>query len=257
MSASRMRVEFCVKKIIVAFFLASASVFGQEKQTFESKENQTTLVELFTSEGCSSCPPADAWISRLKTNGDLWTKIVPVAFHVDYWDRLGWRDRFAKPEFTARQQGYGAEWKSDSIYTPAFVTNGREWRHWSESATPPIAASVNVGKLSVTLEESRKVVAHFVAASQSNESLQLNIALLGSNLESKVGRGENSGRKLHHEFVALALMQVTLQRRTDEYFAEIILPNEQLSDKPAALAAWINSAQRKPPLQATGGWLKP
>jgi hypothetical protein len=76
--------------------------------TFESGEVQNSLIELFTSEGCSSCPPAEKWISALKSNQDLWKKTVPVAFHVDYWDRLGWRDRFAKPEFTSRQQHYAA-----------------------------------------------------------------------------------------------------------------------------------------------------
>ena len=88
------------------------------------------LVELFTSEGCSSCPPADAWISQLKESPDLWKKIVPVAFHVDYWNNLGWRDRFAKPEFTARQRRYVAAWGGDSVYTPGFVVNGKEWRDW-------------------------------------------------------------------------------------------------------------------------------
>ncbi len=252
-----MRVEFRAKRILVAFCLASASVFGQENQTFQSSENQTTLLELFTSEGCSSCPPADAWISRLKTSSDLWMKVVPVAFHVDYWDRLGWRDRFAKREFTARQQRYGAEWTSGSIYTPAFVTNGREWRNWSESTTPPIMASGKVGKLSVTIDETRKVAAHFTPTAQSNDSLQINIALLGSNLESNVARGENSGRKLRHDFVALAIAPAGMQRKADGYSAEIVLPNEQSPEKPAALAAWITGGEGKHPMQATGGWLKP
>ena len=61
--------------------------------TFESGVTRTTLLELFTSEGCSSCPPAEKWLSQLKSNPDLWKKIVPIAFHVDYWDHLGWRDR--------------------------------------------------------------------------------------------------------------------------------------------------------------------
>src|SRR5947207_2933082 len=78
--------------------------------TFTSGETAATLVELFTSEGCSSCPPADAWMSRLKRNPDLWKAIVPAVFHVDYWDRLGWPDRFARPEFTRRQRLYASSW---------------------------------------------------------------------------------------------------------------------------------------------------
>src|ERR1043166_2112982 len=98
--------------------------------TFESGDTQTALVELFTSEGCSSCPPAEKWLSAFKSNPDLWKKTVPVAFHVDYWDHLGWTDRFAKPEFTVRQQRYAAGFGGDSVYTPGFVINGKEWRGW-------------------------------------------------------------------------------------------------------------------------------
>src|SRR5712692_2905929 len=93
---------------ILTFWLAAGYVFGSEPITFESGATQTTLLELFTSEGCSSCPAAEKWLSQFKTNSDLWKRIVPVAFHVDYWDNLGWPDRFAKAEFTDRQRRYAA-----------------------------------------------------------------------------------------------------------------------------------------------------
>src|SRR5260370_2199922 len=108
---------------IVAIWFAAHYVFGSEPMTFESGDMQTTLIELFTSEGCSSCPPADAWISQLKDSPDLWKRVVPVAFHVDYWDNLGWRDRFAKPEFTARQRRYVATWPAESLFPPESVRN--------------------------------------------------------------------------------------------------------------------------------------
>src|SRR6266581_5068954 len=100
--------------LAMALLIGSSNLLAEQPgssppaTTFESGEARTMLVELFTSEGCSSCPPADAWISQLKESPDLWKKIVPVAFHVDYWNNLGWRDRFAKPEFTARQRRYVA-----------------------------------------------------------------------------------------------------------------------------------------------------
>src|SRR5213592_2697372 len=118
--------------------------------TFESGKTQTSLIELFTSEGCSSCPPAEKWMSALKTNPDLWKKVVPIAFHVDYWDHLGWRDRFSKPQFTERQRRYAAAWGGDSIYTPGFVLNGREWRGCIGGPAWP-TASEKVGALRVTL----------------------------------------------------------------------------------------------------------
>src|SRR5438128_265914 len=95
---------------------------------FESGPKKVQLLELFTSEGCSSCPPAEAWLARLVNHSRLWHEFVPVAFHVDYWNRLGWKDPFASAEWTKRQQTYAASWKAESVYTPAFVLNGREWR---------------------------------------------------------------------------------------------------------------------------------
>src|ERR671937_1167549 len=90
-------------------------------RVFESGPQRTHVIELFTSQGCSSCPPAEAWFSKLKAEPRLWKDFVPLAFHVDYWDRLGWRDPFAAREWTARQYQYSASWKSESVYTPGFV----------------------------------------------------------------------------------------------------------------------------------------
>ena len=103
-----------IRALVIALLIGSSNLFAEQPgstppaTTFESGETQNSLIELFTSEGCSSCPPAEKWMSALKSRDDLWKKTVPVVFHVDYWDHLGWRDRFAKPEFTSRQQRYAA-----------------------------------------------------------------------------------------------------------------------------------------------------
>src|SRR5262245_49856207 len=145
--------------------------------TFESGEAQSSLIELFTSEGCSSCPPAEKWMSALKSNQELWKRIIPVAFHVDYWDHLGWRDRFAKPEFTSRQQRYAAAWGGDSVYTPGFVVNGKEWRAWfSGNGTP--TTSTKVGVLRVLVGDHGKVSATFIPDTMQSRPLALNVALL-------------------------------------------------------------------------------
>src|SRR5947207_690518 len=99
-----------------------------ENLVFQSSENRVALLELFTSEGCSSCPPAETWLSGLRSSAGLWKEFVPVAFHVDYWDYLGWRDPWASAGFSDRQRAYAALWHSDSTYTPGFVLNGKEWR---------------------------------------------------------------------------------------------------------------------------------
>src|SRR5205814_757208 len=113
--------------------------------TFESSDAQSSLIELFTSEGCSSCPPAEKWLSALKSSSDLWKKAVPVAFHVDYWDHLGWRDRFAKPEFTSRQQRYAAAWGGDSVsIAKQIAEKPRAFAAWvsEEDVDSPIQATV-------------------------------------------------------------------------------------------------------------------
>src|SRR6266568_5478088 len=109
--------------------------------TFQSEERQTSLIELYTSEGCSSCPPAEAWLSRLKESPGLWRDFVPLAFHVDYWDYLGWGDPWANKSFSDRQRAYAKQWRSDSVYTPGFVLNGKEWRDWSLSKSIPTSTA--------------------------------------------------------------------------------------------------------------------
>ncbi len=224
--------------------------------TFESGETQNSLIELFTSEGCSSCPPAEKWMSALQSNPDLWKKIVPVAFHVDYWDRLGWRDRFAKPEFTSRQQHYAAAWGGDSVYTPGFVVNGKEWRAWFGGNGIP-TTSTKVGVLRVSLGGGGKVSATFIPDTTQARPLVLNVALLGNGLESDVKRGENSGRKLRHDFVVLQLAKSQMTNQGNLWTGTILLSSAAGTDKATALATWVQLSETAQPIQATGGWLKP
>ena len=101
--------------------------------SIESPPTQVDLIELYTSEGCSSCPPADRWVSSLQDEPGLWRDFIPLAFHVDYWDYIGWVDRFASPAFTARQYRYAAQQSMRTVYTPGFFNNGKEWR-WRSSS---------------------------------------------------------------------------------------------------------------------------
>jgi hypothetical protein len=224
--------------------------------TFESGDTQTSLIELFTSEGCSSCPPAEKWLSELKSNQDLWKKIVPVAFHVDYWDRLGWRDRFAKPEFTSRQQRHAAAWGGDSVYTPGFVVNGKEWRGWFGGNGMP-TTSTKVGVLRVSVSDGGKLTATFVPEATQARALAINVALLGNDLESDVKRGENSGRKLRHDFVVLQMAKSEMTNQGNLWTGTVLLSSNAGTDKATALAAWVQSGETASPIQATGGWLKP
>jgi len=225
--------------------------------TFESGVTQTTLLELFTSEGCSSCPPAEKRLSQLKSSPDLWKKIVPIAFHVDYWDGLGWPDRFAKAEFTQRQRRYAASWPTGAVYTPTFVVNGKEWPGFFNREAAPKAGPEKVGILAVALKGESEAVATFSPENATRGPLKLEVALLGTNLQSDVKRGENSGRKLHHDFVVLDLAKTDMVNEGNRWTGTVSISTKAEVDKPTALVAWIKSAETAPPIQATGGWLKP
>jgi hypothetical protein len=253
MSENKRRV---IAAVMMVIWLAAGYSFASEPKTFESGDMQSSLIELFTSEGCSSCPPAEKWLSGLKSNQDLWKKIIPVAFHVDYWDHLGWRDRFAKPEFTSRQHRYAAAWGGDSVYTPSFVVNGKEWRDWFGGNAMPIT-STKVGVLRVSVGDDGKVSATFAPDTMQARPLALNVALLGNDLESDVKRGENSGHKLRHDFVVLQLAKSEMTKQGNLWTGTALLSSNAGTYKATALAAWVKSGEIAPPIQATGGWLKP
>jgi hypothetical protein len=227
------------------------------KVLFQSAEKQTTLVELFTSEGCSSCPPAEAWLGKLSTNPGLWSEFVPTAFHVNYWDGLGWKDRFASPVFAQRQRAYAASWNSASIYTPGFVVNGREWNWFSEPRLPA-ATGANRGVLSVRQIVDKRLGFSFAPVAASTSKWDLHVALLGSGIASKVARGENGGRELHHDFVVLNYELIPMTADAGIARAEWALASSQ-ADKGTrtALATWVTMHDALVPIQATGGWLPP
>lgn len=216
----------------------------------ESGPRKTHLLELFTSEGCSSCPPAEAWLSKLKDNAGLWRDFVPVAFHVDYWDRLGWRDPFASKAWTARQYLYSARWKSSSVYTPAFVLDGREWQN---NGVPPIA-SESPGALKLQVSDDDKIAATFQSTAGESKSLELHVARLGFGLNINVKAGENSGRKLLHDFVVLSLDTAKMVGGKAELAASAA--KAQDANSRSAIVAWVTEPGQAEAIQAVGGWVR-
>lgn len=115
----------------------------------QGPDSRVQLVELFTSEGCSSCPPADNWLARMERDPGLWQRFAPIGLHVDYWDELGWRDRFASPSHTARQRDYARLGRAGGVYTPGWFVDGREWRGWFTRQALPNNAPHSVGSLRI------------------------------------------------------------------------------------------------------------
>lgn len=235
---------------ILLTILSSGSLQAQTRQ-FNSAVQQVTLVELFTSEGCSSCPPAEAWLNRFVDDDGLWRQIIPMAFHVDYWDYIGWQDRFAQPRFSKRQYRYQKEKGIRTVYTPGVLVNGREWRGWYNDALPH--SDTRSGNLTVTLE-GKQVSARFApeAGAVRGRSLRLHLALLAFGLESEVAAGENRGRRLAHEFVVVGMNSTdSVEPRWHLALPEV----RETGARRYALVAWVSRSDQQKPLQAVAGWL--
>jgi hypothetical protein len=200
------------------------------------------VVELFTSEGCSSCPPADALLLKLVVNQPVpGAQILALGEHVDYWDRLGWRDRFSSAVLTSRQRLYGSRFNDDSIYTPQMVVDGQAGFVGSDAAAarreleraaarPHVPVQVAVESLNPTTLN----VAVTSAALEKNSSdhVDLVVALTEDGLRSEVTRGENHGRMLSHAAVVrhLASIGEAAADHTTTASAKIELPSEWRRD---------------------------
>jgi len=175
------------------FLLFSTLILNTQviAQDFKSKNTKATLIELYTSQGCSSCPPAEKWLNQLTANKNLWQDLVPLAFHVDYWDYLGWHDVYARSEYSKRQRDYYTQGKTTAVYTPGFVLNGKQWTAWRFLSSIPSGSS-DAGIIKANLTNN-KIQAEY---SKPQKNLQLNVALLGFGIKTKIHRGENAGTNL-------------------------------------------------------------
>lgn len=219
-----------------------------------SPAQQTTLLELYTSEGCSSCPPADRWLSDFKTDAQLWREIVPVAFHVDYWNYLGWRDRFSDARFSERQRNYNQHHFVRSVYTPGLITNGREWRGWFGIRKLPQPSTEKVGVLKAVIESDVTTV-EFLPVKPMQLPLVLNVAFLGFDQKTDVGGGENHGKELVHDFVVLSYRKFQQGDAIDSPRWEVPGLAELRPEGASGIAMWITAGDDPTPLQAAGGWL--
>jgi hypothetical protein len=168
------------------------------------------LVELYTSEGCSSCPIADALLASLQRDQPVQgAEIIPIGLHVDYFNNLGWKDAFSSSAFTARQGSYSRVFGGENLYTPQMVIDGHQALPGNEGAQVRSAIETAARRTHLPLRVSAAVAADKVritieapAAPSPGESIQLIAAITEDGLTSVVNRGENAGRTLHHVAVA-------------------------------------------------------
>ena len=168
------------------------------------------LVELFTSEACSSCPPADAVLTRLERDQPIGgVEVIALSEHVDYWNETGWRDRFSSPLFSTRQQDYGQALRLNDVYTPQVIVNGREQVVGSDEMAVQRAIRVAAqGPAAVmALHMSGWDTASFQvrALPQGVRSAEILLAITESGIQSFISGGENNGRRLRHSAIVRSL----------------------------------------------------
>lgn len=197
-----------ILRLAAAFMAASAAAHAAPGTcTATSGAATAALVELYTSEGCDSCPPADRWLSALPKAGFGPDRVVPLALHVDYWDHIGWKDPFAKPLFSARQRELAAITQSRIVYTPQVVLAGRDYRGWpARSRFAEAVAAINAtparARVALTLEAAGLRAEAAVPRATDRADAALFVVAYENGLSSRVTAGENRGATLTHDFVA-------------------------------------------------------
>jgi hypothetical protein len=238
--------------LILSLGLGSFSYADSGKLIGSSGKARVPLVELYTSESCSSCPPADAWISKLQERTGLWKSFVPIAFHVDYWNKIGWKDGFSSDKMTKRQVDLTNLWSEPSVYTPGVIVDGKEWREWRNSGRSfPSAPSTAIELLVIKNSDgSLRIKGSGLAA---NKRYVVRVALLGMDLSTNVTSGENSGHLLKHNFLVLDWDGKPLSSKSPELSFSFKTAKQKTSRQ--AIAAWIEEEGSPVPLQSTGGYL--
>lgn len=199
-----------------------------------------TVVELYTSEGCSSCPPADQWLSTLKGRSD----VLPLAFHVTYWDRLGWTDRYGLAEATARQYELARLAGQRGVYTPQVVAGGRDWRIWPKlpdaaKGTPPV----------VTLQRDGDRVRASIAPWAAAPRLAGYWAVTEDAHVSRVSAGENAGETLKHDHVVRLYRPLAAWSAAQPQQAELTV-TRGVPEHPRRVVFVVTDAETQRPLQA-------
>ncbi len=228
--------------------------------TARSGPGTTALVELYTSEGCSSCPPADRWLSSLGTRGYVPDKVVPLALHVDYWDYLGWKDPYAQARFGARQRKLTALQRLALVFTPQVMLQGQDYRGWQGNGFEATLRRINAqaARASLFLEIDGaggntlavRAQADVPDAAERAKAV-LYLAAYANRLASSVTAGENSGRTLSHDYVVLEWRgpyALDASGRLMQKARLSLLPNAVPAD--SGVAAFVQNSRSLEVLQA-------
>ncbi len=205
---------------------ASTANAANESCTTISAATVPTIIELYTSEGCNSCPPADQWLSQTvaRTRGMKEKNVIPLAFHVDYWDYIGWKDAFAQPAFSQRQTTLAKSGGASGVYTPQVFVNGKDDRSWTRGGGSAAATPASV-KFSLTSLWQGDGLLLSGKLADANPAIRLRYAVTENGLVTAVKAGENKGETLRHDAVVRAHGTLTADA-SGAFTAAVRVPRE-------------------------------
>ena len=235
---------FRFASIILIVVILAFMAMKNQKTNFKSTDRNFAVIELFTSEGCSSCPPADEVVAEIQKKY-IDKNVLALGYHVDYWDRLGWKDPFSSHEFTSRQEYYAGIFNLESIYTPQVIVNGEEEFVGSDKSKliNTIDAALKEKKdLSINLKANQNASGKIEVSYSTKESIseheQLILLLVQKMATNKIGRGENTGKTLHHINIVRELS--VLSAATNGQTKAFAIPSE-LKKEDVFIAAFIQN----------------
>jgi hypothetical protein len=242
---------------VLLFTLACLPTYSKVSFTATSDNTVPHIIELYTSEGCSSCPPADKWLSNLINHNKLYKEFIPLSFHVDYWNYLGHTDVLSSAQFTQRQRTYAKIWNAPNIYTPEFVLNGKEWkRNRFLRQIPNKVIKPNhfpKAKLEIKMVSKNSYDIKLSGVPKNIQNIEAYVALLGNNITHKIPRGENKGKTLKHNFVVLALINKNMIFKNNDYQTNILIaiPSKLIKEtNNVAIAVWVKQKTVSQHIQA-------
>ena len=187
-----------ISGLILALLAATSPALKAACTAQSAAQDRPHVVELYTAEGCSSCPPAERWLSTLRDSSNY----IGLEFHVDYWDDLGWHDPFGDARYSARQREFAKRAANNQVYTPQIAVDGRVWKSWPK---PPPPEVTETGAPVLNLEVSRADGIHVKVGGNSATAgvdvYRLFVALSENGLTTSVKAGENRGKQLDHDQV--------------------------------------------------------
>lgn len=258
MTFNKQLLRICLTLLMLASSLAPA-------KTLTSGDKRPIMLELYTSQGCSSCPPAETWLNAftdlssvtppILDNKILWQDIIPINFHVDYWDYLGWKDPFSHQKFSHRQRRYAQLNFAKNVATPGFIIDGKGWNGWFRNQALPLKQQSSPGQLKVTIRDT-DIMVGYSSNNRAHKKLIAHLAILGFDQKTEIIKGENRGHELNHNFVVIGHTAKRLTKELMTYQKTLTLPEIKRFNSPVkGIVVWVTEANDPRPVQVVADWL--